>query len=266
MFLAELEHPDFDEFDLSSLRTGIMAGSNCPIEVVRRVITKMNMKEFTIAYGQTETSPVVTQTIWKDPPEVRATTVGRPAPHAEIKIADPATGKVVPVGLQGEICVRGYQMMLGYWGDPVATAETIDPTRWLHTGDLGTMDQEGYVKVTGRIKDMVIRGGENIYPREVEEFLYTHEQISDVQCFGVPDRKYGEVLAAWVKLRPGAQLTAEEIRAYCHDQIARFKIPQFIKFVDACPMTVTGKIQKFKMREAMVEELALQEVAAPKNA
>lgn len=261
MFLAELEHPEFDRFDLGSLRTGIMAGAPCPIELVRRVIDKMHMREFTIAYGQTELSPVVTQTTWDDPPDVRATTVGRPAPQAEIKIVDPVTGKVVPVGAQGEICCRGYHVMLGYWDDPEATANTIDSSGWLHTGDLGTMDAHGYVKITGRSKEMVIRGGENIYPREIEEFLYTHPAIAEVQCFGVPDRKYGEEVCAWIHLRAGAEATADEIRAFCRGKIATYKIPRYIKFVSEFPMTVTGKIQKFKMRAAMIDELGLTEAA-----
>jgi fatty-acyl-CoA synthase len=258
MFIAELSHPDFKRFDLKSLRTGIMAGSPCPIEVMKRVIAKMNMKEVTIAYGMTETSPVSFQTSWDDPLERRVSTVGRIHPHVEVKIVD-AEGHVVPPGTPGELCTRGYSVMLGYWGDEERTAEAIDRGRWMHTGDLATLDEEGYCNIVGRLKDMVIRGGENVYPREIEEFLYRHPKIADVQVVGVPDAKYGEELCAWVKLRPDEQANAEEIRAFCQGQIAHYKIPRYIRFVDAFPMTVTGKVQKFMMRAEMMRDLGLSE-------
>uniref|UniRef100_UPI002ACC2859 AMP-binding protein n=1 Tax=Thermogemmatispora sp. TaxID=1968838 RepID=UPI002ACC2859 len=244
MFIAELEHPDFEQFDLSSLRTGVMAGSPCPVEVMRKVIEKMHMKQVEICYGMTETSPVSTQTRLNDPVEKRVSTVGQVHPHLEIKIIDPASGKVVPVGQPGELCTRGYSVMLGYWNNPEATAQAIDRARWMHTGDLAVMDADGYINIVGRIKDMIIRGGENVYPREIEEFLYTHPKISDVQVIGVPDAKYGEEIMAWIKLKPGEQATAEEIRAFCQGKIAHYKIPRYIKFVEGFPMTVTGKIQK----------------------
>jgi fatty-acyl-CoA synthase len=261
MFIAELDHPDFAQFDLSSLRTGVMAGSPCPVEVMRRVIEQMHMREVEICYGMTETSPVSTQTRIDAPFDKRVSTVGLVHPHLEIKIVDPASGKVVPVGQPGELCTRGYSVMLGYWNNPEATAQAIDRARWMHTGDLATMDAEGYINIVGRIKDMIIRGGENVYPREIEEFLYTHPKVSDVQVIGVPDAKYGEEIMAWIKLKPGEQATAEEIRAFCQGKIAHYKIPRYIKFVDSFPMTVTGKIQKFVMREQSIQELGLQEVA-----
>ncbi len=260
MFIAQLDHPDFARFDLSSLRTGIMAGAPCPIEVMRRCIREMHLSEITIAYGMTETSPVSTQTTTDDPLERRVTTVGRVHPHIEVKIVD-GEGRIVPRGTPGEFCTRGYSVMLGYWDEPERTAQTIDAARWMHTGDLATMDEDGYCKIVGRIKDMVIRGGENIYPREVEEFLYRHPKIQDVQVFGVPDERYGEELCAWVKPRPGETLTAEEVRDFCRDQIAHYKIPRHVRFVDEFPMTVTGKIQKFIMRERMVAELGLKQAA-----
>ncbi len=266
MFIAELEHPRFSEFDFSSLRTGIMAGSPCPIEVMKRVQSTMNMTEVTICYGMTETSPVSTQSDVDDPLEKRVTTVGRVHPHVEIKIVDPATGRIVPRGEPGELCSRGYLVMLGYWNDRAATAEAIDPARWMHTGDLATMDEAGYVKIVGRIKDMIIRGGENIYPREVEEFLYTHPDVADVQVIGVPDERYGEEVMAWVRPREGATLTGEQLAEYCRGRIATYKIPRYWKFVDAYPMTVTGKVQKFRMREMAIEELGLQAAVGTRTA
>jgi len=256
MFIAELEHPAFKRFDLTSLRTGIMAGSPCPIEVMRRVVNEMNMREVEIAYGMTETSPVSFQSPADDPLERRVSTVGRVMPHVECKVID-EHGRIVPVGTRGEICTRGYVVMLGYWDDAEKTKEAIDAAGWMHTGDLGVVDAEGYLNIVGRTKDMVIRGGENIYPREIEEFLYRHPKVQDVQVIGVPDKKYGEELCAWIKLRAGESATPEEFRKFCEGQIAHYKIPRYIKFVDAFPMTVTGKVQKFKMREAMVEELGL---------
>jgi fatty-acyl-CoA synthase len=258
MFIAELGHPEFKRFDLSSLRTGIMAGSPCPIEVMKRCINEMHMREVTIAYGMTETSPVSTQTSHDDPLERRVGTVGRIHPHVEIKIVD-ADGRIVPPGTAGEICTRGYSVMLGYWDDAERTAEAIDRAGWMHTGDLGTLDEDGYCNVVGRIKDMVIRGGENVYPREVEEFLFRHPKIAAVQVVGIPDVKYGEELCAWVQLKPGLSAVAEEIQGFCKGQIAHYKIPRYIKFVDAFPMTVTGKVQKFLMREQMIKELGLSE-------
>lgn len=256
MFIAELDHPDFAKFDLSTLRTGIMAGSPCPIEVMKRVIDKMNMAEVTIAYGMTETSPVSTQSSTTDSVDLRVSTVGRVLPHIEIKIVDPE-GRIVPRGQTGEFCTRGYSVMLGYWGDPERTREAIDAGRWMHTGDLATMDANGYVNIVGRLKDMVIRGGENVYPREIEEFLYRHPKVQDVQVIGVPDTRYGEEICAWIKLREGVSATDEEIRAFCRGQIAHYKIPRYVRFVDGFPMTITGKIQKFVMREAMIEDLKL---------
>jgi fatty-acyl-CoA synthase len=254
MFIAELDHPEFAKFDLSSLRTGMMAGAPCPIEVMRRCIREMNLTEMTIGYGMTETSPVSTQTAIGDPLEKQVSTVGRVHPHVEVKIID-ADGKVVPRGVAGEFCTRGYSVMLGYWDDEERTAQTIDTTGWMHTGDLATMDADGYCNIVGRIKDMVIRGGENIYPREIEEFLYRHKSIQEVQVFGVPDQRLGEELCAWIKPRAGKTLTAEEVKAFCQDQIAHYKVPRHIRFVDEFPMTVTGKMQKFIMREQMMEEL-----------
>ncbi len=266
MFIAELAHPDFAKYDFSSLRTGVMAGSPCPIEVMKRVNTEMHMPEVEICYGMTETSPVSTQTRVDSPLDKRVSTVGLVGPHLEIKIVDPATGKVVPVGQPGELCTRGYSVMLGYWNNPEATANAIDPARWMHTGDLATMDEEGYLNIVGRIKDMIIRGGENVYPREIEEFLYTHPKISDVQIIGVPDPKYGEEIMAWVQLKAGESATTEEIREFCQGKIAHYKIPRYVKFVDSFPMTVTGKIQKFVMRQQSIEELGLQSAASIKTA
>ena len=256
MFIAELSHPQFAGFDLASLRTGIMAGSPCPIEVMRRVIDKMNMREVTIAYGMTETSPVSFQSGRDDSIERRVSTVGRVLPHIEVKVID-ADGRIVPRGASGELCTRGYSVMLGYWDDEERTKEAIDPAGWMHTGDLGTIDEEGYANIVGRIKDMVIRGGENVYPREIEEFLYRHPKVADVQVVGIPDEKYGEELCAWIILRPGESASDEDIRDFCRDQIARHKIPRHIRFVESFPMTVTGKVQKFVMRETMIKELGL---------
>ena len=259
MFIAELEHPDFASFDTSSLRTGIMAGSPCPVEVMKRVIDEMHMPEVTIAYGMTETSPVSFQTATDDPLDRRVSTVGRIHPHVEVKVVDEG-GRVTPVGTPGELCTRGYLVMLGYWGDEERTAEAVDAAGWMHTGDLATIDAEGYCNIVGRIKDMVVRGGENVYPREVEEFLYGHPAVEDVQVIGVPDERFGEQLCAWVKLREGADATQEEIQDFCRGRIAHFKIPHYVKFVDAFPMTVTGKIQKYVMRDLMIEELGLREL------
>ena len=256
MFIAELGHAEFARFDLSSLRTGIMAGSPCPIEVMRHVIGKMHMREVTIAYGMTETSPVSFQSGRADSLERRVATVGRVLPHVEVKIVDVA-GQTVPPGVSGELCTRGYSVMLGYWDDEERTREAIDSEGWMHTGDLGTIDGEGYGNIVGRIKDMVIRGGENIYPREIEEFLYRHPKIADVQVVGVPDEKYGEELCAWIVLKPEHEANAEEIKMFCDGQIARYKIPRYIRFVDGFPMTITGKVQKFVMRETMIAELKL---------
>lgn len=257
MFIAELDHPEFDSFDLSSLRTGIMAGAPCPESVMKQVIGKMNMQQILIAYGQTELSPVSHATEPDDALDKRVGTVGKPCPHLETKIVDD-NNRVVAIGEKGEICSRGYAVMRGYWDDEEKTRETIDEGGWLHSGDIGIMDDEGYVRVTGRIKDMIIRGGENIYPREVEEFLYTHEKIQEVQIVGVPDERLGEQVCAWIKCHEGQTLTEEEVRAYCKNKITHFKVPHYIRFVDDYPMTVTGKIMKFKMRDAMVEELGIQ--------
>ncbi|TDV11011.1 AMP-binding protein [Paraburkholderia caballeronis] len=257
MFIAELDHPDFASFDLSRLRTGIMAGSPCPIETMKRVVSKMHLSEITIAYGMTETSPVSFQSSTTDPLDKRTTTVGRIQPHLEVKIVD-ALGNVVPVGETGELCTKGYSVMRGYWDDDAKTAESI-VDGWMHTGDLATIDAEGYCNIVGRLKDMLIRGGENIYPREIEEFLFRHPKIQSVQVFGVPDAKYGEEVCAWVVLRPGEQATAEDIQAFCNGQIAHYKVPKYIRFVDELPMTVTGKVQKFVMRARMIEELRVNE-------
>jgi fatty-acyl-CoA synthase len=256
MFIAELDHPEFASFDLSSLRTGMMAGAPCPAEVMRRCIRDMHLTEITIGYGMTETSPVSTQTAIGDPLDRQVSTVGRAHPHIEIKIVD-AAGRIVPRGERGEFCTRGYSVMLGYWDDEERTAQAIDKTGWMHTGDLATMDEDGYCAIVGRIKDMVIRGGENIYPREVEEFLYRHPAIQDVQVFGVPDKRFGEELCAWVRLHAGASLTEDEMKAFCKDQIAHYKVPRYVRFVDEFPMTVTGKVQKFIMREKMTDELSV---------
>lgn len=258
MFIGELEHPAFSNFDLSSLRTGAMAGSPCPIEVMKRVISDMNMSEVTIAYGMTETAPVSFQSKKDDPLDKRVGTVGQIHPFVEVKIVD-EDGCTVPRGAQGELCTRGYSVMQGYWADEERTAEAIDSAHWMHTGDLATMDEEGYVNITGRLKDMIIRGGENIYPREIEEFLYTHPAIQDVQVFGVPDDRMGEEVCAWILLRDGETATEDDIRTFCKGQIAHYKVPRYIRFVSEYPMTVTGKIQKFEMRNAMRDELALNE-------
>ncbi|MDQ8016159.1 MAG: AMP-binding protein [Bordetella sp.] len=259
MFIAELDHPRFAEFDLSSLRTGIMAGTACPIEVMKRVVERMHLSEITIAYGMTETSPVSCQSSTDTPLALRVSTVGTVQPHLEVKIVDPESGATVARGQSGELCTRGYSVMHGYWGDEAKTREAIDAQGWMHTGDLATMDAEGYVNIVGRIKDMVIRGGENIYPREIEEFLYRHPKVQDVQVVGLPDRKYGEELCAWVIPKPGQQPTEDEIRAFCQGQIAHYKVPKYIRFVTEFPMTVTGKIQKFKIRDVMKTELGLAE-------
>ncbi|MEM1199442.1 MAG: AMP-binding protein [Pseudomonadota bacterium] len=259
MFIAELDHPDFAKFDLSRLRTGIMAGSPCPIEIMKRVIAEMNMSEVTIAYGMTETSPVSFQSSTDDPVERRVSTVGRIHPHVEVKVVNEA-GAIVAPGVAGELLTRGYSVMQGYWGDEARTDESIDAAGWMHTGDMATIDEEGYCNIVGRIKDMVIRGGENVYPREIEEYLYRHPAVQDVQVFGVPDAKYGEELCAWIVLSDGQEAGEEEIRAFCKGQIAHYKIPRYVRFVSEYPMTVTGKVQKFIMREQMVEELRLDEV------
>jgi fatty-acyl-CoA synthase len=258
MFIAQLNHPEFAHFDLTSLRTGIMAGSPCPIEVMRRCIADMHMRDVTIAYGMTETSPVSFQSGTEDPIERRVSTVGRVHPHVEVKIVD-GEGRVVPRGTAGELCTRGYSVMQGYWGEPERTAEAIDAARWMHTGDLAVLDAEGYCNIVGRIKDMVIRGGENIYPREVEDFLFRHPKVAEVQVVGVPDDRMGEELGAWIRLKPGESATAEDILAFCRGQIAHYKIPRHIRFVEEFPMTVTGKVQKFMMRDAMIQELGLAE-------
>ncbi len=254
MFIAQMDHPDFAKYDVSSLRTGIMAGSPCPTEVMRRAMSAMHLRDITIAYGMTETSPVSFQTALDDPIERRVSTVGRIHPHLEAKIVD-GEGRVVPPGTPGELCTRGYSVMLGYWEEPERTAQAIDAARWMHTGDLATIDADRYCAIVGRIKDMLIRGGENVYPREIEEFLYRHPAIADVQVFGVPDARFGEEVCAWVKLRQDATLTAAELQAFCRDQIAHYKVPRHIRFVTEFPMTVTGKMQKFLMRAAMEQEL-----------
>jgi fatty-acyl-CoA synthase len=261
MFRSELEHPEFSNFDLRSLRTGIMAGAPCPILLMKRILSEMNCREITIAYGQTESSPVITQTRTDDPIEMRVNTVGRALPHTEVKIVDLVTGKVVPRGISGELCTRGYSVMKGYYNNEVATKAAIDENRWLHTGDLAIMDDDGYCKIVGRAKDMIIRGGENIYPREIEEFLYACPGISEIQVFGIPDEKLGEEIAAFVKLKANATTTPEEIKAFCKGKIASLKVPKHIKIVNEFPMTLTGKIQKFRMREIFVDELGLQKAA-----
>jgi len=266
MFIAQLSHPRFSDFDLSSLRTGIMAGSPCPVEVMKQVQSSMHIPEVTICYGMTETSPVSTQSSWDDPLERRVATVGRVHPHVEIKIVDPESGAIVPRGVPGELCTRGYSVMLGYWGNEEATREAIDASGWMHTGDLATADAEGYVNIVGRIKDMIIRGGENVYPREVEEYLYTHPAVLDVQVIGIPSQKYGEEVMAWVRKKPGATAGSDELTAFCRGRIATFKIPAYWKFVDEFPTTVTGKIQKFKMREMAVAELGLEAAASQHTA
>ncbi len=266
MFIAELDHPDFGAFDLSSLRTGVMAGAACPIEVMRAVQARMGMREVTICYGMTETSPVSTQSATDDPLEKRVATVGRVHPHVEVKIVDPATGAIVPRGTPGELCTRGYSVMIGYWADEAATRAAIDPARWMHTGDLATMDEGGYVNIVGRIKDMIVRGGEKIYPRELEEYLHTHPAVAEAQVIGVPSARYGEEVMAWVRPRTGAAITEAELAAFCTGKIATFKIPRYWKVVTEFPTTVTGKVQKFRMRELAIAELGLAAAAAIETA
>jgi fatty-acyl-CoA synthase len=266
MFIAQLEHTSYPRRRLTTLRTGIMAGSPCPIELMKRVTGEMGARELTIAYGLTEFSPVITQTRTNDPLEKRVETVGKPLPGVEVKIIDAASGAALPPGRPGELCARGHGVMIGYYNMPDATAKAIDGDGYLHTGDLSVETPDGYFKITGRLKDMIIRGGENVYPREIEEFLYSHPKIEEVQVVGVPDATYGEELAAWIKLKAGQQATVDEIRQFCRERIAHYKVPRYVKFVDAYPMTVTGKIQKFKMREMMIEELGLQAAAAIKTA
>src|SRR5688500_17306116 len=261
MFIAELTHPRFAEFDLTSLRTGIMAGSPCPVEVMKKVQSIMHMPEVTICYGMTETSPVSTQSLLDDPLEKRVSTVGRVHPHVEVKIIDAETGHIVPHGVPGELCTRGYSVMLGYWNNEAATRESIDAAGWMHTGDVATMDAEGYLNIVGRIKDMIIRGGENVYPREVEEYLLTHPDVVDAQVIGVPSERYGEEVMAWVRARPEAALTGDALKAFCKGRIANYKIPAYWRFVDSFPMTVTGKVQKFRMREMAVADLQLEQAA-----
>lgn len=266
MFIAELDLPNFKQYNLSRLRTGIMAGSPCPVEVMKRVISDMGIREITICYGMTETSPVSFQTRINDPIELRVSTVGQAHPHVEAKVIDPLTGNTLARGTPGELCVRGYLVMIGYWNNPEATKEAIDSDGWMHTGDLAMMRADGYVNIVGRTKDMISRGGEKIFPKEVEDFLYTHPKVSDVQVIGVPSKKYGEEVMAWVKLKPGATATADELKDYCEGKIAYFKIPAYFKFTDTFPMTVTGKIQKFKMRELSIKEFGLEEAAAVRTA
>jgi fatty-acyl-CoA synthase len=266
MFIAELDHPDFDSYDLSSLRTGIMAGSPCPVEVMRKVVDRMHMSGVTICYGMTETSPVSTQTAADDDLEHRTSTVGRVHPHVEIRVADPDTGRTLRRGQTGEFQTRGYCVMLGYWDDPERTAEAIDQARWMHTGDQAVMADDGYVKIVGRIKDMIIRGGENVYPREIEEFLYTHPAVADVQVVGVPDERYGEEIMAWVIAREGATVDEAELREYCRGKIAHYKIPRYVASRSDFPMTVTGKVQKHKLREQAIERLGLQAAAGIRTA
>jgi fatty-acyl-CoA synthase len=263
MLIAILNHSDFAKYNLSSLRRGIMAGAPCPIEVMKEVVSRMNIGEITIAYGMTETSPVSFQSSREDALELRVSTVGRIQPHLEVKIVD-SRGKVVPRGEPGELCTRGYSVMLGYWNDEKRTREVINSAGWMHTGDLATIDDQGYCRIVGRIKDMVIRGGENVYPREIEEFLYSHPDIQDVQVIGVPDQKYGEELCAWIVLKRGSVLDEDGVRAFCKERIADYKIPRYVRFVEGFPTTVTGKVQKFAMRQAMKEEFARADVAQAK--
>ncbi len=258
MFIAQLDHPDFERTDFSSLRSGVMAGSPCPVEVMKQVRERMHIPDITICYGMTETSPVSTQTRVDDPVEKRVTTVGSVHPHIEVKIVDPESGRVVGRNQSGELCTRGYSVMLGYWTDNAATSAAIDPGRWMHTGDLASMDDDGFVSIVGRIKDMIIRGGENVYPREIEEFLFTHPDVTDAQVIGVPSARYGEEVMAWVKPKPNASLDAKGLTAFCRGAIATYKIPKYWKIVDAFPMTVTGKIQKYLMREISTKELGLE--------
>jgi fatty-acyl-CoA synthase len=266
MFIAELAHPEFDLYDLSTLRTGVMAGSPCPVEVMKQCVERMHMRDVTICYGMTETSPVATQTLPDDSLHHRTATVGRAHPHVEVRIADPETGLTLERGQPGEFCTRGYSVMHSYWDDMARTVTAIDTDGWMHTGDLAVMDDDGYCNIVGRIKDMVIRGGENVYPREIEEFLYTHPEIEDVQVIGVPDARYGEELMAWVRLRDGAALSEDDVRTYCRGKIAHFKIPRYVKFVDGFPMTVTGKVRKVEMREVSIAELGLESAAATETA
>ena len=266
MFIAELDHPGFSAFDLSTLRTGIMAGSPCPVEVMKQVVDRMHMTEVTICYGMTETSPVSFQSLPDDDLDRRVSTVGAIHPHVEAKVVDPATGRTLPRGEPGELCTRGYLVMLGYWNDPNATREVIDRARWMHTGDLAVMGEDGYVNIVGRIKDMIIRGGENVYPREIEEFLITHPKVADVQVIGVPDERYGEAVCAWVRPKAGVDLTEDEVRGFCRGRVATYKIPRYVRIADEFPMTVTGKIQKFRMREISIRELGLQRAASAKTA
>ncbi len=266
MFIGELDHPRFAEFDLSSLRTGIMAGSPCPSEVMKRVVARMHMRDVTICYGMTETSPVSTQTTADDPIEKRVGSVGKVHPHVEVKIIDPESGAIVARGMPGELCTRGYSVMIGYWNNSQATRAAIDEARWMHTGDLATMDDEGYISIVGRIKDMIIRGGENVYPREIEEFIHTHDGVSEAQVIGVPSEKYGEEVMAWVRTRPGVTLDGTALTAFCTGRIATYKIPRYWRFVDEFPMTVTGKVQKFRMREIVVQELELHVASAAASA
>ena len=267
MFIAMLDHPRFGDHDLTSLRTGIMAGSPCPVEVMKRVISEMNMHEVSICYGMTETSPVSTQTRSDDTVERRVSTVGRVMPHVEVKVIDPDSGLTLPRGGPGELCTRGYSVMLGYWDEPAKTADAIDVSRWMHTGDIAVMDADGYVNIVGRIKDMVIRGGENVYPREVEEFLYAHPAVADVQVIGVPDERYGEELMAWVRLREGAEpLSADDVRAFCQGRLAHYKIPRYVHLVEEFPMTVTGKVRKVEMRAEAIALLGLHAAAVAKHA
>jgi fatty-acyl-CoA synthase len=263
MFIAELDHPDFGRYDLATLRTGIMAGSTCPVEVMKQVVSRMHMDEVTICYGMTETSPVSTQTSQSDTLELRVSTVGRVHPHVEIKIVDSDTGQTVERGQTGELLTRGYSVMLGYWDDPDRTAQVIDQARWMHTGDLATMDPDGYVDIVGRIDDLIIRGGENVYPREIEEFLHKHPDIIDVQVTGVPDSKMGEEIMAWVKPRAGAMLSADDVREFCRGRIAHFKVPRYVQFIDEFPMTISGKVQKFRMREMAREQPEITEFKTP---
>jgi len=267
MFIAELALDDFASYDLSSLRTGIMAGSPCPVEVMKRCVSDMHMDEVTICYGMTETSPVSTQTGVDDPLDKRVSTVGRVHPHVEVSVVEPDSGATADVGVTGELCTRGYSVMLGYWDDPARTAEAIDADGWMHTGDVAVMDADGYLNIVGRIKDMIIRGGENVYPREVEEFLFTHPDVVDVQVIGVPDAKYGEEIMAWVRLREGAApLTAVSVREFCTGRIAHFKIPRYVHVTDEFPMTVTGKVQKFVMRDSAISMLGLESAASTPTA
>ncbi len=266
MFIAELGLPDLDRFEFGSLRTGIMAGSPCPVEAMRKVMDVMNMSQVTIAYGMTETSPVSTQTSATDSVEHRVSTVGRVLPHVEAKVVDPETGDIVPRGQEGEYCTRGFHVMLGYWNEPEKTAQAIDDDGWMHSGDLATMDEDGYVNIVGRLKDMIIRGGENVYPREIEEFLFTHPDVADVQVIGVPDERFGEVIIAWVQLEASAELSEDDLKTFCKGKIAHFKVPQYVKFVSEFPMTVTGKVRKVEMRETSIAELGLESVARTETA